>query len=215
MWRFNPGFEFVQRAVKDGLIGRVTFARFRAGSVPEYCHRNHVYRYPGGILQEESCHLFDQVVVMFGRSDRVTAINRSDAKGHDQMPEGVDNAVVIMEFDEQGAIAVIEATATEVNPGPHRTAVVHGLEGSIVLEPIEPPKNELCLQEPRGRYRAGWQNVPVDDWSRYAADVEEFIQVIRGERQPRFTAEHDLIVQETLIRACGEGENAEPGVIRS
>ncbi len=214
MWRFNPGFEFVQQAVKDGLIGRVTFARFRAGSVPEYWHRNHVHRYPGGILQEESCHLFDQVVAMFGRPDRVTVSNRSDARGHDQMPEGVDNAIAIMEFDEPGAIAVIEATATEVNPGPHRAAVVHGLEGSIVLEPIEPPKIDLCLREPRGRYRAGWQNVLVDDRPRYVADVEEFIQVIRGERQPRFTPEHDLVVQETLIRACGEGENVEPEVIQ-
>ncbi len=31
-WRFNPGLEFIQKIIRDGLIGRVFFARFRAGS---------------------------------------------------------------------------------------------------------------------------------------------------------------------------------------
>jgi predicted dehydrogenase len=211
MWRFNPGFEFVQKIVRDGLIGRVTFARFRAGSVPEYWHRNHVHRYPGGILQEESCHLFDQVVAMFGRPDKVTSINRSDARGHEQMAEGIDNAITIMEFDEQGAMAVIEATATETSPGPHRHAEIHGLEGSVILQPIEPPEVELSLQKPKAGYQSGWQRISLKERPRYFPDVEEFIRVIRGEIQPRFTPEHDLIVQETLIRVCGEGVNLEPG----
>ena len=215
MWRFNPGFEFVQKVVKDGLIGRVTFARFRAGSVPKYWHRNHVHRYPGGILQEESCHLFDQVVAMFGRPDKITSINRSDARGHEQMAEDIDNAVTIMEFEQRGTMAVIEATAMETNPGPHRHAEIHGLEGSIILQPIEPPVAQLSLQEPKAGYQSGWQKIRLNDRPRYFSDVEEFIRVIRGEIQPRFTPKHDLIVQETLIRACGEGANLEPGSLMS
>ena len=119
------------------------------------------------------------------------------------MPPGVDNAVVVMEFDEQGAMAVIEATATETDPGPHRRVEVHGLEGSIVLEPIEPPRIDLCLRAAKGPYKAGWQEIPAEDRPRYVADLEEMAQVVRGEREPRFSPEHDLLVHETLLRACG------------
>ncbi|MDA1348731.1 MAG: Gfo/Idh/MocA family oxidoreductase [Chloroflexi bacterium] len=202
MWRFNAGFEFILKSVREGLIGRVTFARFRAGSVPEYWHRNSVHQFPGGIMQEESSHLFDQVVALFGRPDRVTAVNRSDARGFQGMPPGIDNSVVVLEFEAQGAMAVIEATALETSPGPHRHAEIHGLDGSIIMMPIEPPKVELCLREPRAGYKEGWQNIPVEDRARYFHDVEEFIQVIRGERQPRFGPDHDLTVQETIVRAA-------------
>ena len=203
MWRFHPGFNFVQQVVKDNLMGRVTFARFRAGSVPEYWHRNHVHQFPGGILQEESCHLFDQAVWMFGKPDRITPFKRSDARGYEGMPPGIDNALVVMEYEEQGAMAVIEATATETEPGPHRRVEVHGLEGSIILEPIEPPEIELCLRKPKGNYKAGWQSIPVEDVPRYVGDLEELVHVVRGEREPSFTPEHDLLVHETLLTACG------------
>ncbi len=202
-WRFNAGFEFLQDSVRDGLLGRVTFGRFRAGSTPEYYHRNHVDRFPGGILQEESSHLFDQMVWMFGKPDKITPFLRSDARGSDGLPEGVDNAVAVFEFEERAAIAVIEATSLETDPGPHRRVEVHGLEGSIVLEPIEPPKVDLSLREPKGSYRAGWQKVPVEDRPRYVGDLREFVEVIRGEREPRFSPEHDLLVQKTMIKACG------------
>ena len=202
-WRFNPGLEFVQQAVQDELIGRVFFARFRAGSVPEYYHRNHVDRYPGGIVQEEACHLFDQVVWMFGRADRITPFLRSDARGYDGFPSGVDNGLVVLEYEARGAMAVIETASMETDPGPHRRVEVHGLEGSIVLEPIESPKIDLCLRRGRDRYREGWQEVVVEDRPRYIGDLEELVQVVRGEREPLFSTAHDLLVHETLIRACG------------
>ena len=202
-WRFNPGLQLAQKIVRDGLLGRVNFARFRAGSTPEYYHRNHVHRYPGGIMQEEACHLFDQVVYMFGRADRISPFLRSDARGYDGFPDGVDNALVVLEFDEQGAMAVIETTSLETEPGPHRRVEIHGLNGSIVLEPIEPPRIDLCLRQARGGYAAGWQEVAVEDRPRYIGDLEEWIGVIRGEHAPYFSPEHDLLTQETLIRGCG------------
>ena len=202
-WRFNPGLRFIQDTVKSGLIGRVTFARFRAGSTPEYYHRNYVHRFPGGIMREESCHLFDQVAWMFGKPDRITSFLHSDARGFDRMDEGVDNGLVVFEYDKQGAIAVIEATSTETNPSPHRRVEVHGTGGSIILEPIEPPKVNLCLREASGNYEADWQQIGLEDRPRYLGDIEELIGVVRGQREPLFSPEHDLLVQEMLVKACG------------
>ena len=78
-----------------------------------------------------------------------------------------------------------------------------GLGGSAILEPIEPPHIQLCLREPKPPFEEGWQHIEVEDRPRYVGDLEELIQVARGEREPRFSPEHDLIVQEMLIDACG------------
>ncbi len=202
-WRFNPGLELMQKWVADGLLGHVNFARFRAGSTPEYYHRNHVYRYQGGIMIEENCHLFDQVAWMFGRAASITPFMRQVAHGFENMPDGTDLGMVVFDYPDQGALAVIEGTSLETDPGPHRRVEIHGTNGSIILEPIEPPHIELCLREPKPPYRAGWQSVEVEDRPRYLGDLEEFIGVVRGECAPRFSVAHDMIVQEMLIEACG------------
>jgi len=202
-WRFNPGLEMIQGWVAEGLLGRVNFARFRAGSTPEYYHRNHVHSYNGGIMIEENCHLFDQVAWVFGKAAKIHPYMRQVARGFADMPDGTDLGVVVFDYPEQGAMAVIEGTSLETDAGPHRRVEVHGLNGSAILEPIEPPHIQLCLREPEPPYRAGWQHVEVEDRPRYIGDLEELIGVVRGEREPRFSAEHDMIVQEMLIEACG------------
>lgn len=154
-------------------------------------------------MREESCHLFDQVAWMFGRPDRITSFLHSDARGFDCMDEGVDNGLVVFEYDKQGAIAVIEATSIETNPSPHRRVEVHGTGGSIILEPIEPPKVNLCLREAKGNYKEDWQQIGLEDRPRYLGDIEELIAVVRGQREPLFSPEHDLLVQEMLVEACG------------
>ena len=202
-WRFNPGLELLQQWVREGLLGRVTFARFRAGSTPEYFHRNQLDRYEGGIMFDENCHLVDQVAWMFGKADRIHPFLKSSARGFDDMPQGTDLGLILFEYDELGAMAVIEGTSLETDPGPHRRVEIHGLEGSVILEPIEPPHIQLCLRKANPPYSAGWQHIEVEDRPRYLGDLEEIIQVARGEREPLFSPEHDLIVQEMLIEACG------------
>ncbi len=41
------------------------------------------------------------------------------------------------------------------------------------------------------------------DLPRYHADLQDFAQVIRGEKAFEFTPEHDYAVQETLLKASG------------
>jgi hypothetical protein len=61
------------------------------------------------------------------------------------------------------------------------------------------------------------------------ADLREFAACVRGKKDPDFSPEHDLAVQEALLRACGmagpskydarlprgAGEAARPGVVWS
>lgn len=40
-------------------------------------------------------------------------------------------------------------------------------------------------------------------YTRYVADAADMARVIRGEKTADFPYEHDLMVQESLLQACG------------
>jgi len=77
----------------------------------------------------------------------------------------------------------------------------------MTLAPFEPPALQLGLDEACNGYQAGWQEVPVEHRPRYVASLDAIVQVIRGEQQPDRTPQHELDVQETLLRISG----LEPG----
>jgi predicted dehydrogenase len=98
---------------------------------------------------------------------------------------------------------VLESAAMECDPGKRRQLEVCGTDGTVVIQPIEPPAARLCLRQPHGGYQAGWQSVSVENVPRYLRDFAEFAACIRGERRPSYDYEHDYIVQEAILRASG------------
>ena len=54
----------------------------------------------------------------------------------------------------------------------------------------------------RGEYKKGTQDVKFPKYTRYVDDAADMARVIRGEKPADFTHEHDLAVQETLLKAC-------------
>ena len=75
------------------------------------------------------------------------------------------------------------------------------------MEPMEPAeKIRLCLDEARDGYEAGVQFVDVAQQSRqdlYDLELEAFLPAIRGERAPDRSYEHELLVQEAVLRGVG------------
>ena len=72
------------------------------------------------------------------------------------------------------------------------------------MEPMEPASTlRLALTEPRGGYPAGVSIVDLEPRPRYVASLEAFVKDIRGEKQPDRSLDHELLVQETLLRATG------------
>jgi hypothetical protein len=61
----------------------------------------------------------------------------------------------------------------------------------------------VALSAPRGEYRKGYQDVTFPKYERYVADAADMGAVIRGEKPSDFPPEHDLAVQDTLLKACG------------
>ena len=75
------------------------------------------------------------------------------------------------------------------------------------MEPMEPAeKIRLSLDEARDGYEKGLQYVDVELQSRqdlYDLELEAFLAIIKGESDRDRPADHDLWVQEALLKATG------------
>jgi len=102
---------------------------------------------------------------------------------------------------------VVDIAAMEPRPMARRYEV-YGTQGSaILLEPFEPATRiRLCLTCAAEGYAKGEQVVLVTPQSRqslYGLELEAFRATIAGEQPPDRPPEHELLVQETLLRGTG------------
>jgi predicted dehydrogenase len=197
-FRYNSGFAFVREAVRQDWIGEVFSIHGTISSTIAPASRADLAVFPGGMMFDLGCHLIDAMVDFLGRPHAVTPFLRHDSLIKDTL---ADNTVAVLQFER--ALAVLETAAMEVGAGQRRQFAVCGTEGTVIVQPIEPPEVHLCLREPKAGYRSGWQAIPVENIPRYVRDFEEFAGCIRGERQPSYDYDHDEAVQEVVLKASG------------
>ena len=85
---------------------------------------------------------------------------------------------------------------------------IYGTKGSAILvEPFEPANAiRLCLEEAAGDYEKGVNMIQLRQQHRDEAhelELKSFVATIRGEQAPDRPLSHELLVQETLLRATG------------
>ena len=82
---------------------------------------------------------------------------------------------------------------------------IYGNRGSAVLEPFDPVHTiRLALQEPWNTYGAGENVFELPEVPRqhlYERELTAFVGVVRGEQPADRSPAHELLVQETLLRA--------------
>ena len=112
-----------------------------------------------------------------------------------------NNTLGVFEYD--NAMAIIDIAAMEPRPTARRFEV-YGSIGSAIMEPMEPAETlRLTLMERRGEYQEGVSIIDLEARPRYVASLEAFVKDIRGEKEPDRSLDHELLVQETLLRAIG------------
>ena len=202
MFRYHEGFCQVADWIHSGFLGDVYGLRAHMSTNVGEEQRRRVGVHPGGMFYDLASHMLDQVVWMLGRPIETTSFFRNHTG---IVPEFMDNTVGVFEFEK--ALAVIDIAAMEVRP-PARRFEVYGTQGSATItEPFEPATNiRLCLAAAAGGYAEGEQNVPVNPQSRqslYELELASLLGAIRGDHPPDRSLDHELLVQETLIRICG------------
>ena len=202
MWRYHPGFRFIMEWARSGRLGEVFSIRGRISSWPGSEDRWKLWDSrgvrAGGIMFIVGCHLIDIIVAILGRPRRVTRFSRHDGGDPPWFP---DNTAAVFEYT--GAMATVESAYLEVSSVESRRLEVYGTRGSAILEPFEPPALRLCLDRARDGYAKGWQTVPIPHRRRYYAGLDSLLAAIRGDSPPERSLDHELTVQDTLLRAIG------------
>lgn len=202
MFRYQPGFQRVAECVRTGMLGHVFAIRAHMSTSIsiEACRVQSVHA--GGIFYDLAGHMLDQIVWLLGRPNRVTLFARNDATP--DVPGYSDNTLGVFEFDR--TLASIDIAAVETRPQARRFEV-YGTCGSAITEPFDPGQTvRLTLLEPWGSYGPGEQILTLSTVTRqemYERELVAFLRVLSGERRPDRTPEHELLVQETLLRATG------------
>ena len=197
MFRKHDGFERIAEWARSGFLGHVFYIR---GQMSVNVTENEVKAAPqtAGLFFDLGCHMIDQVVWILGRPERVTSFLRHDAFGN---PEYADNTLGVFEYDDSMAIVDIAGRGFGQLS---RRFEVNGTEGSVTMEPMEPADTlRLHLDEPKGGYPAGVSVIKLEARPRYVASLASFVKEIRGEKEPDRSLDHELLVQETFLRATG------------
>ena len=201
MFRYHNGFRQISEWVKAGLLGDIFGVRAHMSTWITEEQRQVISVHRGGIFYDLAGHILDQIVWLLGRPRKISSFLRHDDK---PAPGFEDNALVVLEYDK--AMAMVDIAAMETPPMARRFEV-YGSRGSAIMEPFEPARQiRLCLAEAQAGYKQGEQFVPVQAQTRqelYDRELESFLKVITGQHLPERELAHELLVQETLLRAVG------------
>jgi len=197
MYRYNPAVVLLREFLRQGWLGEVFEVHAVMSKVVPAAERRRLSDFRGGILFELGCHIIDLVVGVLGRPREVSGFAQHSSRLDDKL---VDNMLGVLTYPR--ASATVRSTALEVEGGQRRHLVVCGTEGTFHIQPLDNPAARVALSRARGNYKSGYQDIRFPRYTRYVDDAADMARIIRGEKTSDFSNEHDLAVQETLLRAC-------------
>ena len=206
LFRYMAAVQEMFQRVRNGELGRIYHFRARLPKdltlYDSYVDELGMYR--GGMFFEMAGHVIDMMVSMLGPPRRITPFL---AHHHREGPQDfVDNGVAIFEYPH--AWASVEVPALEIAPHCRRLEVF-GSEGALVIPHLGSGHLANRNTQPIELYRrgqAGWQTLELPARTLQISDLREFAAVVTGKKRPDFSMDHDLTVQETLLRASGMSE---------
>ncbi len=202
MFRYHEGFLRIADWARSGMLGDLFLVRAHMSTCISAEARQAIAVHRGGIMYDLAGHMLDQIVWLLGRPHTVTSFLRHDS---DLVPGFADNTLAVLEYER--AMAIVDIAAMETQPMARRFEV-YGQRGSaILLEPFEPAQRiRLCLDSTREGYQPREQFLPVTSQDRqtlYGLELDAFLATVAGQRPADRSLEHELLVQETLLRCTG------------
>ena len=203
LFRYMSAVQEMLKRARAGGIGDVYAFRARLPKdLPSY-ERNaaEVGRYKGGMFFEMAGHVIDMMIAILGPPKSVTPFM---GHHHTAPPDDfIDNGVAVFGFAR--AWGIIEVPALEVAPGSRRIEV-YGTKGACVIPHLGSGHLSNKDIQPIETYQVGdrdWKTHELPAATLQIADLREFASVVERRKKPDFTLEHDLVVQEALLRASG------------
>ena len=203
MYRNNPAVQFCQRAVREGVARADLRDRLR----DERHARSELPKRPRAVSRRIDVHLRLP-------PDRPGGEPDGKARPHRLLPAAnadgrrcryVRQRVIVFEYPK--TTVTIRTASLEVEGNQRRQLVVCGDQGTVDIRPLErsgPLTLRLALSEARDTYKKGYQEVSFPPPpGRYDFQLIELARIIRGEIENPYPLEHELLVQQCLLEACG------------
>jgi predicted dehydrogenase len=203
LFRYMSAVQEMLQRVRKGELGRIYHFRARLPKdLPSYQrYVEELAPYKGGMFFEMAGHVIDMMIAMLGAPRQITPFL---AHHHREGPESfIDNGVAI--FGYPNAWGIVEVPTLEVAPHARRIEVF-GTEGALVIPHLGSGHLANRNVQPIQVYRVGqadWRTVELPARTLQISDLREFAAVVTGKKRPDFTLDHDLAVQEALLRASG------------
>lgn len=197
MLRYNPAFELLFQAVREGWLGEITEIDAAMGKLADASTRKQIGSLPGGGFFELAGHVLDAVVTLLGKPTLVHAFSTPTTS------DGVkDNQMAVLEYAK--ATAIIRCNHADPFGGPRRRFNVTGTKGTFEILPLESGKVNLSLTQAHGAYKKGTQSITLDvPKDRYVGEFKDLAKIVRGEKKLAWDATHDIALHETLLRGAG------------
>lgn len=205
MYRYNPAIVLLREFLKKGWLGDVFEVHAVMSKVIAREERKRLAAFRGGMMFELGCHILDLVIGVLGKPKEVAAFNQHASSLDDPLQ---DNMLAVLRYPR--ATATVKSSAMEVEGFERRHLVVCGSEGTFHIQPLDNPAARVALSQARGDYKKGYQDIRVPKYVRYVDDAADMARIIRGEKPADFSYEHDLAVQETLLKACEPTQQERP-----
>ena len=197
MLRYNPAFQFMYQAFKDGWLGNIMEVDCMMGKLGSAGTRRDIGKYPGGGMFELGGHVIDSIVYILGKPQSVTPFTRRTQS------DGVaDNQLAVLEF--ANATATVRINHNDPFGSPRRRFQISGDKGTMEIQQLESGHFTLYLDEPRGRFKQGAQEVQLPrQGGRYDGEFADLAKVIRGEKKLDWTYSHAEDTHVALLQASG------------
>jgi predicted dehydrogenase len=203
LFRYMSAVQEMLARAKRKEFGRLYEFRGRLPKdLPSYArYVDELGRYKGGIYFEMAGHLVDMMVAVLGKPRKV---NSFLAHHHTAEPRSfVDHGMALFEYD--SAFGVLEVPALEVVPATRRIEL-YGTEGAVIIPHLGSGHLANKDIQPVEVFRTGnngWQTIELKAATLQIADLREFAAIVAAKKTPDFSMEHDLDVQETLLKSSG------------
>ncbi len=198
LWRFHPGTDLALDIYKKGWLGEVYMIRATINSDRDMAQRAVEARFSGGSMFELGGHVIDRVIAFLGRPDSVRPWLHHDTSIKDTVK---DNTLAVFEYPKSLAMVV----SSNRDPVSHRSFEVIGTDGSILINPMESAITaRIELRAAQGPYRKRVQEIQFPPQPRFVKDFEELARSIKTGTPLKYSYDHELLLQETLLRASGE-----------
>ena len=207
MFRGNPVFQFVQQLVRAGAFGDIHSIDMDM----DHCYGGEPYqeylnKMKGGIMFNLGCHLIDFIVSLLGEPSRVVPFLKSTPDVPDTC---ANNTLAVLEYPY--ATACVRACSRKPAGGAagQRHCRIAGTQGCCEWEPLErfdstPLKLRFYLSKPCMGFFAGPHTIEFPPQSdRYAVQLRELADVVRGLRASSYSYQHDYLVHKVTLAAAG------------